>query len=1048
MSSPDSTESEREYSNEDPQLPINRRSVLKGTAALGLGTFAGLNTARAESRYNDPVSVDQTTAEQPVEYVDPFIGTARAKAAGGGSGAMPYANIYPGPTTPHGMVQLSPDTSISNIAGYHYEDDSILGFSHTHVSGTGCYGLGNFLATPTTADIESIKGESKSPLNMTDAMSASFWFKTDGEMLGGYTSVLRHDRHITPLQLRDGGNTGTLVWFPADAGSFMTLSFDFDQYTDGSWHHYAITYESGSSATIYVDGEEVASTTDTVGTLKTSQLPWSIGAAVDRGGEYYGGNLDQVIIYDRALSESQVQALAVGEYVAEDSAIVKYAFDEANVERISDLAGGDQPGIVYGDPTWEPRRSEKSLSFDGDDDAVAIELPSLDSSFSHESESAEPGYYAVTLQDYDIEAEVTATDRVGVHRYTFPQSESATIALDAAYNLSDSGTKSASVEIRDNRTIVGSQTVSDPFCSGAEAFDIYFAARFSEPFGTVGTWSESGIDNGRSATGSDVGAYATYSTTDGEEILVKMGISYVSTENALMNLQEETPGWDFDGVRQDTWEMWNERLGRIEVSGDDDNAVKFYTALYNAMKGPTTFNDVNGEYIGMDDEIYTAEDYTHYQMFSLWDTFRAEHPLLNIVEPQVQMDAIKSLIDMHENGGWLPKWQFVNRYTNVMIADHATSAIAESYVKGLRDYDTEKAYEAMYKNSTQIPGGDTDFGGRWALELYTKYGYVPLDYDDWRASQAVSITLEDTYCDYAIAQVADEMGKPDDYEKFIERAGFYENVFDPETKWMRPRYSDGSWDSPFEPTDWQGFTEGNSWSYTWHVLQDIAGLADLMGRQRFIDRLDQYFSKFAYPGWDEPFSHYWQGNEPDQHYPYLYNYVWQPWKTQEVVQDVMNQLYTTGPGGIPGNEDVGQMSAWFVMSAIGFYPVTPASGAYVIGSPAFEKVTIHLSEHYYGEDAAERADKKDETESVEFVVEANGADYSMDRYRYIQNAHLNGDVHRESWFRHEDLTGGGRLRLNMGTEQNKDWGVTPKPHVSPPPSMSDPKKRDDGEDGD
>ncbi len=922
------------------------------------------------------------------------------------------------------MVQLSPDTGRGNIAGYHYEDDEILGFSHTHVSGTGCFGLGNFLATPMTAPLERFKSTA---LNPTETVSASFWFKTNGDMPGGITSVFRHDRHITPLQLWDGGETGTLVYFSEDADGFQTLSFDFGTYADNQWHHYAITYEAGSRAVIYVDGDEVAATADSVGSLTPSSLPWSIGAAVDRGGEYFQGNLDEITLFDAALTADQVQMLANGTAAASESAIFQFSFEESGVERISDLAGHDHPGIVHGNPTWESGASGKSLAFDGDGDAVGVELPSVSSAFSHESESASPGYYAVTLEDYDIDVELTATDRVGVHRYTFPRTDTATVALDASYNLGDSGIDDASVEIRDDRTIVGTQTVPDPFCSGAESFTIHFAAAFSRPFDEAGTWSGSSVDNGStSAAGQDVGAYARYATTAGDELIVKVGISYVSVENALANIDAEVPKWDFEGVRTDASKTWNERLSRIQVEGDAENKVKFYTSLYHTMLGPTIFEDANGEYVGMDDAVYVAERegerYHHYQMFSLWDTFRAEHPLLNIIEPEVQTDAIRSLLDMYDHGGWLPKWQFVNRYTNVMIADHATSIIAESYTKGLRDYDVEKAYEAMYKNSTKIPGDDTYFVGRQGLQQYGEHGYIPHD-DTGGAWGSVSTTLEDTYCDYAIAQVAKEMDKTGDYERFIERAGYYKNVFDPATKFMRPRLSDGSWKTPFDPADWDGFTEGNSWSYTWHVLQDIGGLIDLMGEETFIERLDHYFSEFVYPGWGESFSHYWQGNEPDHHYPYLYNYVGQPWKTQEVVQDITNQLYTTGPGGIPGNEDVGQMSAWFVLSAMGFYPVAPAQGTYIIGNPLFERIEINLPEYHYG--------------GGTFTVTTNGQDFSHDDYRYIETAHLDGKPHRESWFTHADLEDGGTLELTMGSDPNTDWGVEPRTSVDMPPSMSD-----------
>lgn len=1007
---------------------IRRRSVLKGTAALGLGAFTGVQGIDAAGS-DAPMSVDPATASEPVEYADTFVGTARAAAAGEGGGAMPYPNNYPGATRPHGMVQLSPDTGTSNIAGYHHEDDEILGFSHTHVSGTGCFGLGNFLLSPTTEDVTEVKREQRE-LNVTDELSASFWFRTD-KAPGGMTSLLRHDHNITPLQVWSPHNAN-VVWFSEGMG-YQTASFDFEPYADGEWHHYAVTYESGNRVAAYVDGEEVASAEDgddaTVGTLATSELPWSVGGAVDNGGEWFTGDMDEATVYSRVLDECEIRALADGESVSGD-VLFSYSFDGVNSpsdgDDVADDSGNGYTGMVYGDPEPTDGASGTALSFDGAGDGVGLSLPQLSSTFSHETESAGPGYYSVRLEEYATKAELTATDRVGVHRYTFDDGSDAGFLLDAGYNLGDSGTKSADVELRDERTIVGSQTVPGPFCSGAEPYSVHFAAKFSKPFDEYGTWN--GVetsDGSTSASGPDVGAFVRYG--DASEVIVKVGISYVSRENAMDNLETEVPDWDFDRVEADATETWNDRLGRIEVEGDDANKVKFYTALYHAMLGPTIFEDTNGEYLGMDDEVYTADGYHHYQMFSLWDTFRAEHPLLNIVEPKVQEDAIKSLLDMYEHGGWLPKWEFANRYTNVMIADHATSIIGESMVKGLTEgYDTDLAYEAMYKNSTRMPGDDTYYAGRLGLDKYTEYGYIPED-DKGNAGGSVSTTLEGSYNDFAIAQAADLLGKDDDYETFMKRAGFYENVFDPDTKFMRPRLADGSWYSPddgeWKPTDWGGFTEGNSWSYTWHTLQDIGGLVDLMGEETFVERLDHMFDEFVYPSWNDPFTHYWQGNEPSHHAPYLYPFAGQPWKTQEVVQDVMNSLYTTGPGGVPGNEDVGQMSAWYVMSAMGFYAVTPASGSYVIGSPAFETVTINLPDYHYG--------------GGQFVVDTTGAEYDGDRYRYIQNAHLNGDVHRESWFDHADLEDGGELRLHMGTEKNTDWGVTPKGAVSPPPSMSD-----------
>ncbi len=939
-----------------------------------------------------------------IKYVNPIIGTGVYSA----KGAMGEINTFPGASMPHGMVQLSPDTDL-HIAGYIYDDENIEGFSHTHLTGTGCWGFGNFLLMPTTGELKTVESE----------------------------------------------------------------------------------YRSG---------------------------------------------------------------------------------------------------------------------------------------FSHESEVVTPGYYAVNLEDYGIRAELTATTRAGFHRYTFPEAKDAHIIIDITHNLADDDPIGAKVEIIDKRTITGSVTIPNPFCGGKTPFTLYFAAIFSKPFSSYGTWNNDSINEGsHSQTGTDIGAFVDYETTAEERILVKVGISYVSEAQAVLNLEKEIPAWNFERVRDIARKTWNGKLNRIKIEGGtEDNKVKFYTSLYHSLLGPYTASDVNGKYRGMDNKVHTAKGYTYYTVYSIWDTFRSEHPLLNIIEPEVQNDLIKTLLAKQEQGGWIPKWEFANRYTNCMIADHATSVIVESYLKGIRNYDIAKAYYAMRKNAIRLPrsgyisvvrheghfsplqiqpdgkaqvvwftgdgcktllfdwkgkyndgewhfyavtydsedkiviymdgepvasteegiapliisenpwglGGDiekdepseyytgnldefriynhvlsqnqikqffkgkisneglvlhyafderdvslvsdlsgygnkgkvrgkpewedgkmgnsivfdgvddfvriqnieqlnlkdkfslsfwfktslpTDFGGRKGLDYYQKYGYIPYDVD-WGGGGSVSTTMEDAYDDWALAQMAKDLNKREDYEYFMKRASYYRNLFNSSTGFMRPKRENGAWKKPFDPKDWDEFTEGNSWTYTWFVPHDVQGLINLMGKKSFIEKLDHFFGEFVYPEWDEKFSNYWHGNEPDQQASYFYDYVSEPWKTQKVVREIMDKLYGIGPAGIPGNEDVGQLSAWYVLSAMGFHPVAPPQLTYQIGSPIFEKVTIYLNKSYYN------ADK--------FVIEAKN---NSKENKYIQSATLNGEPLNKPWFTHSEIKKGGTIIFHMGPEPNREWGSSP---MAVPPSMS------------
>ena len=624
---------------------------------------------------------------------------------------------------------------------------------------------------------------------------------------------------------------------------------------------------------------------------------------------------------------------------------------------------------------------------------IKIKEEDYKSVFSHDEEEAMPGYYMVMLKSYGIKAELTTSTRVGFHKYTFPASSNAHVIVDVTHTLEDDEPIDAFVKIIDNETIVGYVTIPNPFCGGKTPYTTYFAMKFSKPFDAFGTWNGNTIYyENSSQKGVDIGAFVNYTTYEGEIIKIKEAISYVGIEQALLNLKE-IPHWDFEKVKEEAKEAWNKLLHLIEVEGGTERQKTiFYTALYHCFLMPHIFNDINGLYIGMDDKIYNASDHIQYATFSLWDTFRSEHPLLTLLLPSVQRDMVISLIEYYKQGGWFPKWPFLNRYTNCMIGDHAVAVIADTYLKGIRDFDIITAYEGLRKSALTTPPSTHDYEGRVALPYYLKYGYVPYD----KISQSVSRPLEYAYDDWCLAQLAKELGKEDDYEMFMKRAMYYRNVFDNFTKFMRPRYSSGSWKLLFLPSSWKGFTEGNAWTYTWFVPHDIDGLIKLMGKEIFIKRLDHFFKRFSYPAWYMPFSHYWHGNEPDQHVPYLYNYAGEPWKTQYIVRKIMAELYDDAPSGILGNDDCGQLSSWYVFSAMGFYPVCPGNTSYQIGSPIFSKITIHLDEKYYG--------------GKEFVIIAKNV---SEENIYVRSITLNGEELNRTWIKHLEIVNGGTLILEM-----------------------------------
>lgn len=651
------------------------------------------------------------------------------------------------------------------------------------------------------------------------------------------------------------------------------------------------------------------------------------------------------------------------------------------------------------------------------------------SRFSHDEESASPGYYSVKLLDYDIIAELTVSDRVGYHRYIFPESISSHIILDVGHGIRNEYRRGSKVKIISDTEIEGHRA-SHGFVKHK---DVFFYAKFSKPFDSYGTWQDSNIKpNSIEDSGLYTGAYINYNTTKNEVIEVKVGISYTSIEQARLNLETEIPKWNFDNVKKNADDKWNSALAKVEVElpeGTSQEEIRkqkttFYTALYHSLLFPSIYSDVNGTYMGIDKNIYYTDDFVYLSDFSLWDTYRAQMPLLTLVEPERSLNSVRTMLTQYKHRGWLPTpQQFGNSYTNDMIGDHPVAAILDAFKKGINEFDAEMIYEAVKKNAMDTPPANHPSRGRAGLEYYKEYGYIPYN----KLRESVSRTLEYAYNDWCVAEFALALGKTEDYEYFRERASSYRNIIDTSTNFARPKDDQGNWMSPFDPTfvgqgNERHYTEANAWQYTWFVPHDVQGLIDILGgKEKFLNKLDSLFSVSSevqetivdITGLIGQYAH---GNEPGHHTLYMYNYAGEPWKAQELARKVMDEFYHDGPDGLCGNEDMGQMSAWYVMSAMGFYPVAPGQNVYVVGSPKFSKVTLHLDTEFYN--------------SEKLVIETIG---NSQTNKYIQSATLNGEELNRPWFRHEDIDNGATLQFHMGAEPNKSWGISPADY---PPSMT------------
>ena len=657
----------------------------------------------------------------------------------------------------------------------------------------------------------------------------------------------------------------------------------------------------------------------------------------------------------------------------------------------------------YGDILFMPVVGEKPLI------AGTAEKPDegYRSRFSHEQESARPGYYQVLLQDDSINVELTATLRAGLHRYTYPKVSDARLIVDMEPTIHGHQHPVTQIRVVNDSTIAGMKYT----VGWAKRHYVYFYAVFSSPFDYKlysGTEYQS---DSTSVTVNTAKAVIRFKNlpVDGR-VLAKVGISSVDEEGARLNVEAEIPNWNFEGVMKEANTAWNEALGKIDIeTSDNDSRTVFYTSLYHAFIQPSLASDVDGRYRTMGHEIKQDASYTNYTVFSLWDTFRAAHPLYTIVTPEQNQAFIRSLLRKYDEGGILPKWELASNETGTMIGYHAVSVIADAMMKKQCDFDVKKALEACIRSSVYDTTGVTPMMERQILNgklmpVSIKYknelGYIPCD----KVGGSVSQGLEFAYNDWLIAQMMKEHNRKDLYDKYMELSRNYRNYFDPETKLMRGRLSDGSWITPFDPVSVQrpsNYVEGNAWQWAWFVPQDVEGLMELVGGQKYFEaHLDTLFTTSSELTGDPNaaadvtgmIGQYAHGNEPSHHIPYLYNYAGAPRKTQALVDHILRTLYHNDPNGLSGNEDVGQMSAWYALSAMGFYSFCPGRPGYEIGRPIFDKVTIHLSN---GKD---------------FVIQAKNNSVEN---KYIRSMKLNGEDLAEPRFSHFDLMKGGELIFEM-----------------------------------
>ena len=628
------------------------------------------------------------------------------------------------------------------------------------------------------------------------------------------------------------------------------------------------------------------------------------------------------------------------------------------------------------------------------------------SRFSHKSEIAKAGYYSVMLDDYHIKAELTATRRAGFHRYTFSKDGPGNLVLDLNHSFKTDSILNGDINILNDTLIVGSHRSKGWGESGEKYWvrhEVFFAIKVSQPIRRASFFVDGNIiDNLKEVQGKEVKANLVFGIHKKKPLLIKVGISAVDIKGAIHNVDAEIPDWNFEKVKMQASNEWNSLLNTFRVKDDNiANKETFYTALYHACLAPYTASDVDGRYMGFDHKIHLAKNFTNVTGMSLWDTFRAANPLYTLISPSKVADIINSMLAQYHEYGLLPVWPLCNNETNCMTGYHSIPVITDAYLKGIRGFDAKKAFEAMKKSAMQ-----NDFD----IIYLKKYNYIPRDL---APTTSVARTLEYAFDDYCIAQMAQKMGKTEDYNYFSKRSKAFENLFDPSIGFMRGKDSKGIFRPDFNPynavNENSDFIEGNSWQYTWFVPQNVQFLVNGMGGKKgFVSKLDSLFSVNSKLDKNTPIDvsgligQYAQGNEPSHHVAYLFNYGGTPWKTQERVHQIMNTLYSNKPDGLCGNEDMGQMSAWYVFSALGFYPVNPADGNYVFGTPLFKQVSINL------------------TNKKTFTVNARNL---SNQNIYIVNVLLNGKDYDKGYISHQQILEGGTLEFKMGNKHGKVFSM-------------------------
>ena len=600
-----------------------------------------------------------------------------------------------------------------------------------------------------------------------------------------------------------------------------------------------------------------------------------------------------------------------------------------------------------------------------------------------------PGYYRTHLSRYNVDVELTATKRVGFHKYTFLGNESPAIVFDMVNGGCWDKTTEAVIRVVNDSTVSGYR-----YSKGwADDQRVFFRAEFSRKFDNVEFIVNDSVKEGDMAKGAQLFARVNFAAGNQEPVYMKVALSPTSEEGAQLNMQTELSGWDFEKTIADAKAAWNKELNKVKVYTTDEASKKiFYTSLYHTLFAPSEFCDVNGDYYGADKQMHKGEGFVNYTTFSLWDTYRAAQPLMTILHPEKMSDIINTMLHIHQQQGKLPVWHLMGCETNCMVGNPGVPVVADAILKDIKGFDTELAFKAL-KESSMLP--------ERGMEHRIEYGFIPAD----KMTEAIAYDMEYAIADWAVAQAAQKLGKQEDYEYFLKRSKSYKNYFDASTGFMRGKMLDGSWRTPFSPYASShredDYCEGNAWQYTWLVPHDVEGLVECFGsKEAFVNKLDSLFlangdmGEASSPDISGLIGQYAHGNEPSHHTVYLYTLVGQPWKTADRIKEILHIMYTDQPDGLSGNEDVGQMSAWYILSSFGFYQVEPAGGKFVFGYPNFDKVEIAVP-------------------AGKFVIEREN---KGQQNNYIQGIVLNGTEYKKPWIEYADIMKGGELKFLMGDE--------------------------------